>query len=110
MLRPGGARLRVRLRDRGLREGGRRLLPAGAGDALTVLAALASMGVGAINVVVECLSTRVLDKTDVGSFENTGWDLVFNMLGATVAAVWLARSCAVTPGSKHEAKRAMVLP
>jgi len=57
-----------------------------------VLAALAGMGVGAINEVVEFLSTLVLAETHVGGFANTGWDLVFNMFGATVAAAWLVRS------------------
>jgi hypothetical protein len=50
------------------------------------------MGVGAINEVVEFLSTLVLAETHVGGFANTGWDLVFNMFGATVAAAWLVRS------------------
>jgi uncharacterized membrane protein YjdF len=59
-----------------------------------VLAALAGMGVGAMNEVVEFLSTLVLTETHVGGFENTGWDLVFDLLGATVAAVWLAASWA----------------
>jgi len=57
-----------------------------------VLAALAGMGVGALNEVVEFLSTLVLADTHVGGYDNTGWDLVFNLLGATVAATWLARS------------------
>ncbi len=57
-----------------------------------VLAALAGLGVGAVNEVVEFLSTLVLAETHVGGFENTGWDLVFNLLGATVAAAWLVRS------------------
>ncbi|HSH60778.1 MAG TPA: hypothetical protein VK988_14310 [Acidimicrobiales bacterium] len=58
------------------------------------------MGVGAINEVVEFLSTLVLTQTHVGGFENTGWDLVFDLLGATVAAVWLARSWAPWPAGQ----------
>jgi len=65
-----------------------------------VLAALAGMGVGAVNEVVEFLSTLVLAETHVGGFENTGWDLVFNLLGASVAAVWLVRSWAPLPAGR----------
>jgi len=79
-----------------------------------VLAALAGMGVGAMNEVVEFLSTLVLAKTHVGGFENTGWDLVFNLLGATVAAAWLARSwrapASCSSRSEDGAEPAMVGP
>jgi hypothetical protein len=57
-----------------------------------VIVALAGMGVGALNEVLEFLATRVLPETNVGGFENTGWDLVFNTLGASAAAVLIHRS------------------
>lgn len=72
--------------------------PATGGPA--VLAALAGMGVGALNEVVEFLTTLVVAETHVGGFQNTGWDLVFNLLGATVAASWLARSWAPPPAGQ----------
>lgn len=65
-----------------------------------VLAALTGMGVGAINEVVEFLSTLVLAETHVGGFENTGWDLVFNMLGTTVAAAWLVGTWGPPPADQ----------
>jgi hypothetical protein len=45
------------------------------------------MGVGAANEVVEFLATRVLPETNVGGYENTGWDLVSNTVGCLIAAV-----------------------
>jgi hypothetical protein len=59
-----------------------------------VFAALAALGIGALNEVVEFLATLVLDETHVGGFENTGWDLIFNLGGASVAGAWLATSAA----------------
>ena len=60
------------------------------GLGLGFIVALAGMGVGALNEVLEFLSTRVLAETNVGGYENTGWDLVYNAVGATAAAVWIA--------------------
>jgi hypothetical protein len=50
---------------------------------------LAGMGVGALNEVLEFLSTRVLAETNVGGYVNTGWDLVYNAIGAAAAAIWI---------------------
>ena len=65
-----------------------------------VLCAAASIGFGALNEVIEFIATRLFTKTNVGGYENTGWDLVSNAVGAIIAAViiWL-RSPAMTP--KH---------
>lgn len=52
---------------------------------LLALVAIAGMGLGALNEVVEFTATRFMD-TNVGGYENTGWDLVFNALGASFAA------------------------
>ena len=52
---------------------------------------LAGMGVGALNEVVEFFTTLVVEDTNVGGYQNTGRDLVANMLGAAVAAVIAAR-------------------
>jgi hypothetical protein len=59
---------------------------------LLVLAACASMGLGALNEVVEFAATMLLPHTNVGGYVNTGWDLVANACGATAAAVciWLS--------------------
>ena len=51
-----------------------------------VIAAAAGMGLGALNEVVEFVATRIAE-TNVGGYVNTGWDLVYNALGASLAAV-----------------------
>jgi uncharacterized membrane protein YjdF len=52
------------------------------------LAALMGMGVGAANEVVEFAASHLF-ASNVGGYENTGWDLVANLLGCTVAATAL---------------------
>lgn len=49
----------------------------------------AGMGLGALNEVVEFVATRIFESTNVGGYENTGWDLVSNLVGCIVAAAWL---------------------
>lgn len=51
---------------------------------LMVLAAAAGTGFGALNEIVEFIATMIT-TTNVGGYENTGWDLVYNALGAVVA-------------------------
>lgn len=55
-----------------------------------VLAAAAGLGFGALNEVVEFAATLLVPETNVGGYLNTGWDLVANSVGATVAAtlIW----------------------
>lgn len=57
---------------------------------LLVLCTAAGMGFGALNEVIEFLATRLMPETNVGGYENTGWDLVFNLLGSLVAAILIA--------------------
>jgi hypothetical protein len=54
---------------------------------LMVLCAAAGNGFGAFNEIVEFTATLLLPKTNVGSYENTAWDLVFNALGSVLAVV-----------------------
>ena len=54
---------------------------------LVMLAALAGMGLGALNELVEFVATLLIPETNVGGYINTGWDLVANFFGATAAAV-----------------------
>jgi hypothetical protein len=58
---------------------------------LMVLCAAAGLGFGALNEVVEFLATLLIAETNVGGYRNTGWDLISNLIGATVAAslIWL---------------------
>lgn len=57
-----------------------------------VMIVLAGLGVGALNEILEFFATLVLPETNVGGYDNTGWDLVFDLLGGIVAAIWLVRS------------------
>jgi len=52
-----------------------------------LLCAAAGMGFGALNEVVEFAATQVLRDTNVGGYVNTGWDLVFNLVGSAAAAL-----------------------
>lgn len=52
------------------------------------LAALGGMGFGAINEVIEFVTSQLIE-TNVGGYVNTGWDLVANMTGATAAGLWI---------------------
>lgn len=57
----------------------------GLGQALA--AGLIGMGLGAVNELIEFVATLVLPETGVGGYMNTGWDLVSNAVGCTVAGV-----------------------
>lgn len=47
---------------------------------------IGSMGLGALNEVVEFVAFVVLANTGVGDIYNTGFDLIFNMFGALIGA------------------------
>jgi hypothetical protein len=49
------------------------------------IAALAGIGLGALNEVVEFIATLFLE-TNVGGYRNTGFDLIYNTIGAGIAA------------------------
>lgn len=68
-------------------EAARVLLSARRSLALSVIAVLMGMGLGAINEVIEFAATRVTE-TNVGGYVNTGWDLVSNSIGAVSAGIW----------------------
>ncbi len=51
------------------------------------LCAAGGMGFGAFNEVVEFIATQTMAETNVGGYVNTGWDLVYNLIGAVIAAV-----------------------
>lgn len=58
---------------------------------LMVLCAAAGMGFGALNEIVEFCAVLALPDTNVGGYYNTGWDLVYNALGAFVVALVIYR-------------------
>jgi uncharacterized membrane protein YjdF len=53
---------------------------------LLMLCALAGMGLGALNEIIEFIAVLLIPDTNVGGYENTGWDLVSNFVGAVLAA------------------------
>jgi uncharacterized membrane protein YjdF len=52
-------------------------------------AGLIGMGLGALNEVVEFAAHLTLPETNVGGYENTGWDLVSNLTGCVAMALWI---------------------
>lgn len=56
---------------------------------VVALCALGGMGLGAVNEIVEFVAVLTIPETNVGGYVNTGWDLVSNAVGASVAAVLL---------------------
>jgi hypothetical protein len=60
---------------------------------LLCLCVAGGMGFGAANEVVEFIATLALPGTNVGGYENTGWDLVANSVGCLLAAtvIWMRR-------------------
>ncbi len=65
---------------------------------MLTLCAAAGMGFGACNEVVEFVAKLMIPHTNVGGYENTGWDLVANLVGAVAASafIWL-RHRAIQP-------------
>lgn len=59
-------------------------------DFITV-AMLGGLGLGAVNETVEFLTTMAHHGAHVGGYNNTGWDLVSNTIGALAAARWMSR-------------------
>lgn len=53
---------------------------------LLILCVAGGMGFGALNEVVEFIATLTLPSTNVGGYENTGWDLVSNLVGCVATA------------------------
>ena len=49
---------------------------------MLTLCAASGMGFGACNEVVEFVATLLIRNTNVGGYENTGWDLISNLAGA----------------------------
>ena len=54
---------------------------------ILALSALAGMGLGALNEIIEFTATLMIPGTNVGGYVNTGWDLVANMFGAFIAVL-----------------------
>ena len=59
-----------------------------AGWVLAGMCAMVAMGLGAANETIEFIATRFME-TNVGRYENTGWDLMANATGALAGALVL---------------------
>ncbi len=58
------------------------------GIGLYAISALAGIGLGVVNEIVEFAAVLVFQDNGVGGYVNTSLDLVFNTIGATVAVAW----------------------
>jgi uncharacterized membrane protein len=54
---------------------------------MLTLCAAGGMGFGALNEVIEFIAVLTIPNTNVGGYENTGWDLVANLFGTILAAL-----------------------
>lgn len=59
--------------------------------AILIFPALAAMGLGAVNEIIEFSAVLLVPDTNVGGYINTALDLCFNALGAVLAMVLVAR-------------------
>jgi hypothetical protein len=58
---------------------------------MLTLCRAASMGFGGLNEVIEFFLTLTLPETNIGGYINTGWDLVSNLVGVTLACGLIVR-------------------
>lgn len=57
--------------------------------ALSIVIIMAGFGVGALNEVLEFITTVIMPKTGVGGYINNSLDLVFNLIGAILAMIFI---------------------
>ncbi|MBX3359903.1 MAG: DUF2238 domain-containing protein [Phycisphaeraceae bacterium] len=60
-------------------------------------AMMVSMGLSAMNEIIEFIATLIFPNTNVGGYVNTGWDLVSNLSGCVIAGVLIR---ATTPRNR----------
>ena len=53
------------------------------------LIVLGGMGIGALNEIIEFAAVVIFGQTGVGGYWNTALDLVFNLLGAIAATIFI---------------------
>lgn len=56
---------------------------------LVTACVLMSIGLGALNEVIEFVAVLTMPDTNVGGYTNTGWDLVSNLIGAVAMGVYI---------------------
>ena len=57
---------------------------------LLAVAGLMALGLGALNEVLEFVAVLTIPETNVGGYENTGWDLVANLGGVLAGASFIS--------------------
>ncbi|HUV41912.1 MAG TPA: DUF2238 domain-containing protein [Sedimentisphaerales bacterium] len=57
--------------------------------AVSVLAVLTGMGIGALNEIIEFAAVLTIPETNVGGYQNTMWDMVSNTIGAITAVIYV---------------------
>ena len=57
---------------------------------MLLLCGAAALGFGALNEIVEFCAVLLVPETNVGGYENTGWDLVSNLAGVMIATTAIA--------------------
>ena len=57
---------------------------------LSFLIVMMGCGLGAMNEIVEFIAVKSFENTNVGGYDNTLWDLIFNLVGAVAATTYLA--------------------
>jgi uncharacterized membrane protein YjdF len=67
-------------------------LPVHPSPGILVVCVAAGLGFGALNEMVEFITTHLLPENNIGDYENTGWDLVANFVGALIAAALIRRA------------------
>jgi uncharacterized membrane protein YjjP (DUF1212 family) len=57
--------------------------------ALSIVVVMAGFGFGALNEVVEFITTVITPSTGVGGYINTSLDLISNLIGAVLAMIYI---------------------
>ena len=57
--------------------------------AIGIVIAMAGLGVGALNEIVEFIAVVLAPETGVGGYNNTSLDLVADLIGALLAIIYL---------------------
>lgn len=58
---------------------------------LSLLLIMIGLGAGALNEILEFIATLTIPETNVGGYINTALDLVFNLIGATIATIYISK-------------------
>ena len=59
---------------------------------ILLLCIAGGLGFGAVNEMIEFVTTLFRPENHIGDFANTGWDLVANFAGSLAAAAWILHS------------------